>query len=219
MISSLHVSDERLVDGYLRARNAVVRAGYSHEVEWQERVDLARLSEQAFLREAAWVVLASGMRELIIRRKFPAVSEAFKWWQSAIAIVHNARSCRSRAMRVFGHAGKICAIITIADVVSRYGFANVRQSLVENGTEFIESLPYMGPATSLHLAKNIGLQVAKPDRHLCRLAAAAGYETPKDMCGRIARYVNDPIPVIDIVLWRFATLSSRNSVHCWVGVR
>jgi len=35
---------------------------------------------------------------------------------------------------------------------------------------FLMSLPYVGAVTWRHLAKNLGLPVAKADRHLVRLA-------------------------------------------------
>jgi hypothetical protein len=206
MICSANISDERLVDAYLAARNTVINKGYGHEIQWQYGRGLERLSESDFLRESAWVVLASGMSDLIVRRKFPAVSAAFCWWQSAGSIVRDEQLCRSQAMSIFGHKGKISAIITIAATIHDLGFPQVRRKLNEEAVGFIQSLPYMGPATSFHLAKNIGLNVAKPDRHLCRMSAAAGYDTPCDMCQRISKYVADTVPVIDIVLWRYATI-------------
>lgn len=206
MICAARISDERLVDAYLAARNTVISEGYGHEIQWQHNRDLEHVSERDFLRESAWVVLASGMRDLIVRRKFPAISAAFHWWQNAGSIVRDEQLCRSQAMSVFGHKGKISAIITIATVVYDLGFPQVRRKLSEEAVGFIRSLPYMGPATSFHLAKNIGLNVAKPDRHLCRMSVAAGYDQPCDMCQRIGKYVADAVSVIDIVLWRYATI-------------
>jgi len=70
----------------------------------------------------------------------------------------------------------------------------------------LQQFPYIGPATSYHVAKNIGFPVAKPDRHLCRFAELSGYQNPSDLCQALAEYIGDPIAVVDIVLWRFATL-------------
>jgi hypothetical protein len=71
----------------------------------------------------------------------------------------------------------------------------------------LETLPYVGPVTAFHLAKNLGLNVAKPDRHLSRLATATGFSDAHALCAELGAVLGEPVPVIDIVLWRFATLS------------
>ena len=50
--------------------------------------------------------------------------------------------------------------------------------------------------------------VAKPDRHLTRIANRAGYTEVQKFCIEISRLSGDSIPVVDIVLWRFATIES-----------
>jgi hypothetical protein len=66
--------------------------------------------------------------------------------------------------------------------------------------------------TARHLAKNIGLKVCKPDRHLCRLAIFLGEDSPESLCGRIGQIVAERIDVVDSVLWRFAILDSTGGV-------
>ena len=65
----------------------------------------------------------------------------------------------------------------------------------------------MGPVTSCHLAKNLGMEIVKPDRHLTRLAEKAGYDTVEQMCRTIADIVGDTLSVIDVVFWRYATIA------------
>ena len=62
----------------------------------------------------------------------------------------------------------------------------------------------LGPITSHHLAKNLGLQAAKSDRHLQRIADALGFGGVTETCQVLSEYSGDPISVVDIVLWRFA---------------
>lgn len=68
---------------------------------------------------------------------------------------------------------------------------------------------FVEPTTSLHLAKNIGLPVAKPDRHICRIANTFGFDKVQRLCENIARVIDEPIQVIDVVLWRYATKHQR----------
>jgi endonuclease III len=116
-------------------------------------------------------------------------------------------------MTIFGNERKIDSIIKIAEIVYQKGFDEVRNSIEFDGVKFIQLLPYMGPATSYHLAKNLGLSVVKPDRHLLRVARRTGYRSPEDLCQAIAKIVGDKVSVIDLVIWRYATLERDYLQH------
>jgi hypothetical protein len=70
----------------------------------------------------------------------------------------------------FNNIRRIEAIILIARNISSKGFDSFKKALYLDPLGVLQSLPYIGPVTCYHLAKNIGLQVAKPDHHLTRLA-------------------------------------------------
>jgi hypothetical protein len=197
----------RLVEWYLVAKQSVVDRGFGAEIEWQDSLVVDELNEQTFLRESAWVVLSSGMRESVVRKKFPEISAAFFEWRSAKDIVERSRSCQRKALRCFGHEAKIKAISKIAESVFSQGFDAVRTSILIHGTEYLAEFPYIGPATKYHLAKNIGLQAVKPDRHLLRIADKAGYNSPYSLCADISNVVGDKLSVVDLVIWRYAVLN------------
>ena len=212
-IASIPRSRTRIIEIYMKAKEAVIGEGFVAEIDWQDGIRFSQIGESDFLREAAWVVLSSGMREAVIRLKFPAMSEAFYFWRSANQVVKNLEQCRIRALAVFRHRQKINAIITIAERIYAQGFEIFKTRIQSEGVEFIQTLPFMGPATSYHLAKNIGLDLVKPDRHLLRVAAAAGYASPQLLCQDISEAVGDRVSVIDLVIWRFATLNSNYAEH------
>ena len=192
---------------YLEAKALVLTSGFGWEVDWQEDAARDPVTEQRFLRELAWVVLSSGLSERVVRSSFPGVSKAFINWESAAAIWQGRSACRARALAVFNSRPKVDAILTTAGYIHQVGFDVVCGQLVEHdGLEFLMRFPFLGPATARHLAKNLGVNVAKPDRHLQRLAASVGYENAGCLCDEISTIVGDPIAVVDIVLWRFATL-------------
>jgi hypothetical protein len=193
---------------YFHAKRTVIAAGYEGEIAWQEDACDTPLTETRFLVEAAWVVLSSGMREAVIRRIFPDVTRAFANFVSARAAATSAvDGGRDQAFRIFRHAGKIEAIVAIVLHVDHFGFDYVQRHLRLDGLIYLQTLPYIGPVTAFHLAKNLGHDVAKPDRHLVRIAHACGYDNPHALCSDLRAYIGEPVPVIDIVLWRFATLS------------
>lgn len=198
---------ERVVGFYLLAKAVVIDQGFAEEIAWQNQLQLSNLHEGPFLREAAWVVLSAGMRETVIRGRFPELSRAFHHWLSAHAITSTARASRKKALRVFNHPRKIDSIIEIACVIEALGFDALRRRIWLEGVSFLQSLPFIGPVTSYHLAKNIGLDVVKPDRHLQRISSLAGYADPKTFCQDISCRVGDRLSVVDLIVWRYATLN------------
>lgn len=195
-----------LASAYIRAKLKVLAAGYAHEIIWQKNVRTEELTERDFLRECAWVILSSGMRESVVRMKFCGIGEAFFKWSSAEVIVRHRDRCVSSALVLFGHKRKIESIAQCARIIYEKGFELLRKELMSDPIDALQQFPYIGPATSYHVAKNIGFPVAKPDRHLCRFAELSGYQNPSDLCKALAEYIGDPIAVVDIVLWRFAKL-------------
>jgi hypothetical protein len=184
----------------------VWRAGYIDECRgWREQ-NPDEVTETQFLREAAWVVLSSGMKETVVRSRFPAVSESFLWWRSAEQIARQRQDCVASALRWFGHPPKIEAIATIAGMIAIDGIDSWRKKMSSDPVAALQALPFIGPATACHLAKNLGCNIAKPDRHLRRIAIVAGYRSPADLCDAIARFTGEAPAVIDSVLWRYGTL-------------
>ena len=199
---------DALLDVYLNAKEAVVARGFAWEIDWQAERRLDRIDESEFLRESAWTVLSAGFREAVVRRLFVPVCDAFLGMRSAAVIQANRDRCRRAALRVFNHRGKVNAILDIASIVDKMGFERVRRKIAQEEVQFLQTLPYIGSITAFHLAKNLGLPVVKPDRHLQRIAAAAGFRSPQELCQLISNHLGEPVQVVDVVLWRYATLFS-----------
>ena len=199
-----------LARAYVHAKRSVLAAGFGWEILWQRSRLRTALSETVLLRETAWVILSSGMRETVIRSKFPAISASFLDWRSATDIARSAESCFQGAMRHFGSELKIKAICTVAATVTQKGFDRIVDEVQADPLTALQQFPFIGPITCFHLAKNLGIPVAKPDRHLSRLAECCGYSDTQAFCSTIAQFTGDPIDVVDIVLWRFAIISAAD---------
>jgi hypothetical protein len=85
-------------------------------------------------------------------------------------------------------------------------FDAFKENIFQNPIGTLQSFPYIGPITAYHVAKNIGIKVAKPDRHLARLARSNGFESVDEFCGTIASFLGEDVRLVDSVLWRFATM-------------
>lgn len=195
-----------LTTAYLTAREFVVDAGFGREIDWQDARDFCRLGERDFLQEAAWVVLSTGMADSVVRRVFSDVSEAFLGWRSAVDIVIHQEQCVEHAERAFRNKRKLRAIVFIAESVVAVGFDAFKAQLEIGGPAALRDLDFIGPVTCFHLAKNIGLDFVKPDRHLMRAAAAARVNDPSELCHAIAGLTGDRLATIDLVFWRYGAL-------------
>jgi hypothetical protein len=199
--------DGNLALKYQLVKQLVCDEGFEREITWQSNIDFDSLNESTFLRELAWVTLSCGMREQVIRRKFDLISECFFNWSSAGKIVSNRDECFRKALNVFNHQRKITAIIISSGIIKEIDFHYLKQQMKENPLEILQQFPYIGEVTVFHLAKNIGLNVAKPDRHLVRIADNEGYDNVQDFCKKVSLLTGDSLSVVDIVFWRFANLN------------
>lgn len=107
----------------------------------------------------------------------------------------------------FGHEGKSAAIQKGWDArdTSLEQFEIARGQSEEAVMDWIDGLPWIGRVTRLHLAKNLGLDHAEPDRWLERVAAASG-ETVEGLCARLAAATGDRVATVDLVIRRACNL-------------
>lgn len=172
---------------YQEIRAAIAAAGYADEIAWAEGVKAPETPED-FAGEAIWVILCSGMKEQIARK----ISD--KVWSA----INDGLPVRS----VFGHDGKAAAIETIWRDRETLFDSFKRAS---DKVDFCQRLPWIGYITKWHLAKNCGVDCAKPDIHLTRLATYYG-TTPASLCASLATATGDRIATVDLVIWRACNL-------------
>lgn len=195
-----------LMQKYLFVKTVVIDEGFHKEIDWQSQTSFDELDESTFLKEFAWVVLSSGMKNTIIENKFESISNCFYNWKSSKLIVENSNNCFKNAIKMFANKLKINAILDATDKINEIGFANIKKLIKKNPIEYLQNFKFIGPITVYHLAKNIGLQFAKPDRHLKRIADMHNYSDVQDFCEEISKHSGDSVPVVDIIFWRFATI-------------
>jgi len=174
-------------DKYLDLKQAIIERGYSGEIDWAE--DVQKPNDSAdFVLQFIWVVCNSGMKNQIAEKIYKRILEAI---------------CDHRDIsEVFGHKGKVSAIKSIIknqkDLFKKYQDS-------KNKIEYCESLPWIGGITKYHLAKNLGEDCIKPDRHLVRIAKQYNID-PFEMCKKLSERIGDKLSTVDLVIWRAANL-------------
>jgi len=204
--SMVENAEQFCVSFYHAAKSFVISEGFEDEISWQHKQSIDEITESTFLKEGAWVILNSGFRESHIRKIFSNFSLCFMDWESASAILQKECECRSTSLRVFGNKRKVEAIIAMAKILETDGFSSTIDKVRLNPIIELQKFPMIGKITAWHLAKNLGVPVAKHDRHLANVSSLLGYNDAHHLCESIGNQVKDSIPVIDLVLWRFATL-------------
>ena len=177
---------------FWRIEAAVRASGHGPMIDWSESIRPPATAEE-FAREAIYVICNSGMKNSV------AVPIAAR----CIAALEAGKSVAT----VFGHPGKRAAIDAIwqrrHELFERY-------CRVYAKVEVLRDLPWIGPITQHHLAKNLGTDTAKPDVHLERLARR-DRTTTQTLCRRLSRGSGYRVATIDSILWRACADGILNS--------
>lgn len=175
-------------DVYLQVCRQLASLGHGGDYDWAQSVK-APATPEDLAGEYVWVILNSGMRNTVARKIMDKVMPCLLAGRPV--------------SDVFGHKAKAAAIEETWEnreaVYLQFLEMNARGP--DDVVDWCEGLPWIGEITKYHLAKNLGVDVAKPDRWLIRLADAEG-ETVNALCGRLACATGDRIAAVDVVLWR-----------------
>jgi hypothetical protein len=204
------VESDPSVAFYFKALRYVLDSGFQTEIEWYRTRTLDNVSETSFLREYTWVVLCSGFRESVVRKHFSYISLAFYDFESAELIAAEKQACVDIASLKFGNLRKLLAVATVAEKIRQDTFPRFWSELSVEPVVRLKQLPFIGSATSWHLAKNLGMSVAKPDRHLVDLAKLMGFSTTHELCMHVSHRTVESQSVVDTVLWRAAALAGSS---------
>ena len=168
---------------FRRIEAAVRTAGFANEIKWSENI-VAPADAEDFAQHAIYVIINSGFRT------------------SVAVLVHercmHALTKRRPLSKAFRHERKVSAIRTIWRDRSALYQAFLA---ADDKLDFCETLPFVGPVTRYHLAKNLGVDTAKQDLHLDRLARR-DETTAAKLCGRLARKTGYRTATVDTILWR-----------------
>lgn len=140
--------------------------------------------EDNFAAEIVYVICNSGMKNTVARGIYDRVIRALR--------------AGGAVAPVFGHAGKAAAI---QHIWKNRTALMVQFLQAPDRLAWCAALPWVGNITKYHLAKNFGVDCAKPDVHLARLADLHGV-TAQALCEDLARATGLRIATVDTILWR-----------------
>lgn len=188
------MSQENIFDitGFFsHAKQDIVKQGYQWEIDVCNKRYFSTRKPIDFLNEYAFVVLNTGMKNQVAEKMFKRL------FTDGIETVHHKQKRES-----------------IDWMQSNYEkeFQKLQEKLTdEDKIEFLETLPFIGKITKYHLARNLGIDCAKPDRHLERLAYRFGFSSTHDMCDYVAKKTGERIGTVDVILWRYSNLHNTRT--------
>ena len=163
-----------------------------------------------FLSEYIWVVYTSGFSSAVVTKNYLALIEAYSNINFALPVWQLRDEFFSiRWNKVKNLIANIDKHIAVLDTVLLakvyYGkdwqwFSSFKEDFLTS-PETMQRLPYIGPVTKYHLARNLGFDCVKPDLHLKRLAEHFDMGSPLLMCSYLSGLYDERIGVIDLVLW------------------
>jgi len=175
--------------------------GFGQEIDrFDNPRALDEMNDRELLQTYAWVVFSSGMSNAVIEAKWREITKAFRDFNPT-KIMEDPDAVRRNALNVFRHYGKVDAVIKTARLLLKEGVA-LRSRIKEDPLNALDPLPFMGPVTKYHLARNLGFDYIKPDRLLVRLASKFEM-TPFELCELIHQKTGRRLATIDAILWRY----------------
>jgi hypothetical protein len=199
-------TDNDLTKLYQSALTRILQRGWADEVQYFRQLTFDKVDAPFFFAECSFCIYASGFSNYVLNTKWQGLTHAYRNWDYKEVCRHK-DTVTLQALRLIKHKKKVEAILGCAQKLNDWGWPRFARWLQDKNLLLQPGdIPYIGPATRYHLGRNIGANVAKPDRYMLDRAAQHGYartgDGVNDFASRIAALVGERIGVVDYVLWR-----------------
>lgn len=196
---------------YFKLAHSFMQTHHKEDFDRIANTDFNTITPEFFWSEYIWVVYASGFSSKIISKLYPKLLDAYSLAKHEfLDYAHNHLDIKDRglymkkSLSIVNNKIKAFSVFEMSHreglALSDIGWDKYRSSL--DNPEKLQRLPYIGPITCYHLARNLGqLKWVKPDLHLTRLSKHWGFADPIEMCKAIQKEVNMPLGLIDLVLF------------------
>lgn len=172
------------------------------------------VSDRFFFQELAWCIYNAGMRETVIRKKWESIRLAFFDFDPSFVAQYGDESLK--AMReIFNHPKKNESVVQSAHLILKDTPIGKKLGAFseDEALNYLEGYPFIGKITKYHLARNMGFDVVKPDRHLVRLTQFLGCDSPDKLVSEISQMTGERKGYIDYVLWQWLSWEGKSAYN------
>ncbi|WP_168210545.1 hypothetical protein [Persicimonas caeni] len=168
-----------------------------------------------FLREITHVIVAASLSSAAVQSIEAAIAPYLDYAQPRLTAQERAQR-EAAVLERFGHRAKVAGIFDAFDYVAQHGIDGVIDELREKGPKSLQRFKGIGPTSCRHLAKNLGYRTSMHDRHIERLAQAAGFDNAGQLPWAVltSRLDAESVSWVEYVFWRYVTaLDGEAELH------
>lgn len=164
--------------------------------------DFAEVKLKRFLRTYLWVIYVSGFRNAVVRQHFRHLAGAFcNFDLDAIAAIGSVDA----SVLPIRNQRKADAFVRGCRIIRAEGWKRFKRRLSEGGRAVLRELPWMGPATSQHMALVLGLEdTEKCDTWLKQCATACSVSVA-GLVTYLSREYGLTRQQVDYCLWKYCS--------------
>ena len=159
-----------------------------------------------FLRQYLWVIYVSGFRNAVVEKHFDGLKVAFHDLDLERIVAMDGIDARSLPIR---HQPKADAFLEGCRVIHDMGWPEFKERLREKKMVALRQLPWMGPATTRHMALALGIaDTEKPDTWMKQCAAKCS-ATVEEMVTFLRDAHGMTRQQVDAYLWQYCRDNKR----------
>ena len=164
------------------------------------------LDLEGFLRDYLHVIFVSGFRNSVVEGHFDTIVERFHGLDLNRIVAMKSIDAKTLPIR---NQRKADAFLKGCKLIHAEGWEAFKQRMRKDSRIVLTELPYMGPATSRHLATAIGLEdTEKPDTWMKQCAAACS-ATVEEMVTFLSQEHGLTRQQVDAFLWQYCRNNQR----------
>jgi hypothetical protein len=171
------------------------------DTKWVLKISPDTITPSCFFKEYVWVVYASNFKVNILEKYRINLYQAYGDYRTLDITRKDA------VLSVINNLSKWNAVLDTAKKLKyigwkgEFGFKEIYLSSIDSMTVF----KFIKDITKFHLARNLGFDVAKPDRWMQRIRDQFECLSVKEMCQYLSSKYNMPVKQIDLILWKYAS--------------
>lgn len=160
-----------------------------------------------FLRQYLWVIYVSGFRNAVVEKHFDGLKVAFHDLDLKRIVAMDGVDAQSLPIR---NQPKADAFLKGCRVIHDLGWPEFKERLSEKKMAALRQLPWMGPATTRHMALALGIaDTEKPDTWMKQCARKCSATTVEEMVTFLGRAYGIKRQEVDAYLWQYCRDNQR----------
>lgn len=153
-----------------------------------------------FLKQYLWTIYVAGFRNAVVEKHFEAIREAFHDLDLDRIVAMGSIDASALPIR---HQRKADAFLRGCEQIYAEGWEAFKERLRDRGRIVLQELPYMGPATSQHMALALGIEDTEKADTWIKQCAAGCSATVDQMVTFLSREHGLTRQQVDGYLWQF----------------